>query len=63
MIVAEIKEEKAKELQGSQFAEGQIFNPVIYQNKWVISLVEAQYLSADDIVSLLDYVPINEDEL
>lgn len=56
MIVAIITEEKAEELQGQEYTQGVQFNPIQIEDKWIISLVEAQYLTTEDIVELWDYV-------
>lgn len=57
MIVAQITAEKAEELQGKEFYKGQYYNPVELSIGWVISLVEAQYLTVEDVVEFVDYEP------
>lgn len=64
MIVAIISQEKAEELQGIEYVPGVQFNPIQTEDsKWFISLVEAQYLTIEDIVEFIDYEPIFEEEI
>lgn len=60
---AVITAEKATELQSVEFERGQNFNPIeLPDGRFYISLIEAQYLSPDDIVDLIEYEPIVEDD-
>lgn len=56
MLVAIITNKKAEELLKKEYVPGVKFNPVEYGEDYIISLVEAQYLSVDDIIRLEEYV-------
>jgi hypothetical protein len=57
MVVAIITEQKAQELKGKEFQSGIKYNPVqLPDSRYFISFPEAQYLSTDDIVEIMDYV-------
>jgi len=63
MIVAIITPEKAEEITGQEYTQGVQFNAVQMEDGMqFISLVEAQYLTISDIVELVDYVPVVEEE-
>lgn len=62
MLVAKITAEKANELQGQEYQSGSLFSPVQDgDGNWIVSLVEAQYMSVSDI-EVIEYVPIQFDE-
>ena len=53
MIVAQITQEQAENLQGKEFAGGNIFNPIQDKNgNWIISLTELQYLGVEFLQSV-----------
>lgn len=49
MNVAKITAEKAVELNGQEYMEDSLYSPVQDKNgNWIVSLIEAQYLSLSD---------------
>ena len=66
MIVAQITQEQAENLQGEEFAGGNIFNPIQDKNgNWIISLTELQYLGLEfsQTVTLIQFEPYDEENL
>ena len=60
--VAVISEETAQDLAEQTF-NGTRYNPVEYQDKWIISLVEAQYINPSLILDIIVFVPeVTEEE-
>ena len=63
MIVAVISEEKANQLADTQHLPDTNYNPVYTPDgKWIISLVELQYLQVSDVIELIDYIQENTEE-
>lgn len=66
MIVAQITQEQAENLQGKEFAGGNIFNPIQDKNgNWIVSLTELQYLGLEfsQTVTLIQFEPYDEENL
>lgn len=62
MLVAKITEDKATSLKNTEFISGQYFNPIQDSNSnWIISLVEAQYLSLGDF-EVIDFIESTDSE-
>ncbi|TDX84003.1 hypothetical protein [Epilithonimonas xixisoli] len=62
MLVAKITAEKASELVGQEYQSGAKFSPVQdNQGNWIVSLVEAQYMSISDI-EVIEFEPLEIDE-
>ena len=58
MNVAKITQEKAEELNGTEYQNGLKFNPTQDKNgNWVVSLVEAQYLPITDF-EVIEFEPM-----
>ena len=65
MIVAQITKEQAENLQGKEFAGGNIFNPIQDKNgNWIISLNELQYLGIEFLqtVELIEFEPVENSD-
>ena len=63
MIIAIISEEKVNEIKNTEYQSGMLYNPVqLEDSRWFISLIEAQYLTVEDIIDIIDYVPLQIEE-
>ncbi|KFC19363.1 hypothetical protein [Chryseobacterium sp. FH1] len=62
MVIAIISADKAHELKGKVFENEILYNPnQLEDGRWFISLPEAQYLNASDIVELFDFVRVDDE--
>lgn len=64
ILVAVISEETAVRLAEQTF-NGTRYNPVEYQDKWIISLIEAQYIGDPSLIlEIVVFVPeVTEEEV
>ena len=65
MIVAQITQEQAENLQGKEFAGGNIFNPIQDKNgNWIISLTELQHLGTEfsQSVELIEFESVENSD-
>ena len=58
-----ISEELAAEIQGKEYADGQLYFPVqLHDGSWFVGLAEAQALGIDEFVEVeLELPPLTED--
>ena len=63
MIVAVIGEETANTIAGMEYNEGNHYGPVLYNDKWIISLIEAQYIGDPALIlEVILFVPPPKEE-
>lgn len=62
--VAIISEETANTIAGVEYNEGNHYGPILYNDKWIISLIEAQYLGDPALIlEVIKFIPpLNEEE-